>query len=472
VKRHLSLFLVVAAGRIVGSKPKTDPRSKHSQGKLVSRHFATQLIACLMLSLAGPLLAADWPQWRGPNRDGTWTETGIVSAFPSTGLIPKWKVPVGFGHSTPIVSSGKLYLSDLVVEHTNVHERVLCFNAGSGKRVWMTQHDTYPPDWFFNPSQLGGPGSTPIIHHGRVYALSTFLVLKCLEARTGTVIWRRDLAADYQLPASSLDASPLVDGNLLILPLGGKPAAGVVAFDLLTGREVWKALDQAKTWSSPVIVLAGGCRQLIVWMRQSVTSLNPTNGAVYWSEPTVSGGSPGFSAVSTPVTHGDRLLVSGLMFQLSNNQPAARVLWPDTPSGTRRILSDTSTPLFRDDFVYSPRSGGLFVCLEAGTGREVWQTNVVTNLRPGACVHLIPNGSGVFLYTDQGDLVRGQLTPVGYREFGRVHLIEPTSPLFTNKFAWAAPAFANRNIFVRNDCELRCYSLAANSGRPRLGKKD
>ena len=275
---------------------------------LVSRHSMKQLLtACFILPIAGPLIAADWPQWRGPHRDGTWNETGIVSSFPSTGLIPKWEVPVGFGYSTPVVSNGKLYLSDLVVENSNVCERVLCFNARSGKRVWMTQHDTSAPDWFFNPAQMRGPGSTPIIHHGRVYAISMFFVLKCLDARSGTVIWKRDLATEYQLPPSSLDASPLVDGNLLIVPIGGKPAAGGVAFDLLTGREVWKALDQAATWSSPVIVYAGGCRQLIVWMRQSVTSLNPTNGAVYWSEPTVSGGSPGFAAVSTPVINGDRL---------------------------------------------------------------------------------------------------------------------------------------------------------------------
>jgi len=429
------------------------------------------VIACLILPSVGPLIAADWPQWRGPNRDGTWTETGILASFPATGLIPKWKAPVGYGYSTPIVANGKLYLSDLVPEKRIVHERVLCFNARSGKQVWMTQHDTSPPDWFFNPAQMRGPGSTPIIHNGRVYALSMFFVLKCLDARTGAVVWERDLAKEYQLPPSSLDASPLVDGNLLIVSLGGKPAAGVVAFDLLTGREVWKALDQAATWSSPVIIFAAGTRQLIVWMRQSVTSLNPTNGAVYWSEPTVSGGSPGFSAVSTPVIYGDRLLVSGLMFQLDTNQPAAKVLWPDTPSGTRRILSDTSTPLFRDDFVYSPRSGGWFVCLEAGTGREVWQTKTVTKLRQGACVHLTPSGSSVFLFTDEGDFVRAQLTPAGYRELGRVHLIEPTSPLFENKFAWAAPAFANRNIFVRNDRELRCYSLAGNSERPKRGDK-
>jgi len=296
-----------------------------------------------------------------------------------------------------------------------------------------------------------------------------FFGLQCIDARSGTLIWKRDLASEYQLPPSSLDASPLVDRNLLIVPMGGKPTAGVVAFDLLTGREVWKALDQAATWSSPMIVFACGTRQLIVWMRQSVTSLNPTNGAVYWSEPTVSGGSPGFSAVSTPVINGDRLLVSGLMFELDRNKPAAKVLWPDTSSGTRRILSYTSTPLFTDDYIYSPRSGGLFFCLEAGTGREVWQTNVVTSLRHGACVHLIPNGASVFLFTDQGDLVRAQLSPAGYREFGRVHLIEPNSPLFENKFAWAAPAFANQNIYVRNDRELRGYSLAESSDHPKRG---
>jgi outer membrane protein assembly factor BamB len=237
---------------------------------------------------------------------------------------------------------------------------------------------------------MRGPGSTPVIPSDRVYAISMFTTLECLDARTGTVVWKHDLTAEYQHPPSSLNASPLVDGNLLIVSIGGKPAAGIVAFDLLTGREVWRALAESATWSLPVIISAGGTRQLIVWMRQSDTPLNPTNGAVYWREPTVSGGSPGFSAVSTPVIQGDRLLISGLMFQLDQTRPAAKVPWPDTPPGTRRILSDTSTPLFKDDFVYSPRSGGLFVCLDAATGRELWQTFTVTDLRQGDCVHFTP----------------------------------------------------------------------------------
>ncbi len=426
-------------------------------------YFRTLLF---LLTLTCHSLADDWPQWRGPNRDGVWNETGILSSFPSGGLQPKWKVSVGFGFSTPIVQDGKLYLSDLTVEQPIVHERLLCLNARSGKQLWMTQHDFSPPDWFFNPAQLRGPGPTPIIHDGRIYAISTFAVLQCFDARTGTVLWKHDLTTEYQLPPSSLDASPLIDDHLLILSIGGKAGAGVIALDLLTGHEVWRALSEGATWSSPVIFSAGGVRQLIVWMRQSVTSLNPTNGAVYWTEPTVSGGSPGFSAVSTPVLHGDRLLVSGLMFQLDSNRPAAKVLWPDTPSGTRRILSDTSTPLFRDDFVYSPRSGGPFVRLEAATGRELWQTNTVTALRKGALVHFTPNGSSLFLVTDQGDLIRAQLSPTGYRELERCHIIDPTSPLFEFQFAWSAPAFANRHLFIRNDRELRCYSLYARQSPP------
>ncbi len=433
--------------------------------------YSGKFVFLLQVLFATALGAADWPQWQGPNRDGVWRDAGILASFPSVGLVPKWKVEVGLGYSSPIIKDGKLYLTDLVPEQPLVRERTLCLNARTGKRIWMTEHAANGPDWFFNPAQMRGPGATPLFYRDRVYCLSMFSVLKCLEARAGREVWKRDLVAEYQLPPSSLDASPLIENNLLILSIGGRPGAGVVALDPSTGREVWRALGESATWSSPVVVSAGGTRQLIVWMRESVTSLNPTNGAVYWRIPTVSGGSPGFSAVSTPVLQGDRLLISGLMLQLSQTEPAAKVLWPENPSGRGRILSDTSTPLFRDDFIYSPRSGGMFVCLEAGTGREFWQTNTVTGLRQGACVHFIPAGPNLFLYTDQGDLLRAELSPSGYRELGRVHLIDPTSPLFEHKFAWSPPAMAGQEMFVRNDRELRCYSLAGKSRRVKAAKK-
>ena len=212
----------------------------------------------LALLIQWTLAAADWPQWQGPDRDGVWTESGILTSFPATGPALKWKVPVGMGYSSPVVQEGRLYLTDVVAAQPIIHERTLCLSARSGKRIWMTQHDATPPEWFFSPAQLRGPGATPILHGGRVYGLSMFSVLKCLDARTGTVLWKRDLAAEYQLPPSSLDASPLIDNNLLILSIGGRPGAGVVAFDLSTGREVWRALIESATWSSPVIISAGG----------------------------------------------------------------------------------------------------------------------------------------------------------------------------------------------------------------------
>ena len=113
------------------------------------------------------------------------------------------------------------------------------------------------------------------------------------------------------------------------------------------------------------------------------------------------------------------------------------------------------------DYVYSAKSNGELVCLEAATGKQVWGTTNVTELKNGASIHLTPNGDATFLFTDQGDLILAQLTPQGYREISRAHLLKPTSNLGVRKFAWTPPAYANRHVFARNDEELVCASLAA-----------
>jgi len=166
-------------------------------------------------------------------------------------------------------------------------------------------------------------------------------------------------------------------------------------------------------------------------------------------------------AVSTPVFSNHRLLIGGLMLKLDPDQPAASVLWPEMRAPTKRILSNTSTALLQGDYVFSAKISGELVCLEAGTGKQVWQTNSLTILKNGSSIHLTPCGDAVFLFTDRGDLIRAQLTPQGYREISRAHLLEPTSPFGDRKCAWTPPAYANRNVFVRNDTELVCASLAA-----------
>jgi len=409
-----------------------------------------------LLAVAVP--AEDWPQWRGPNRDGVWNETGIIESFPPGGLEISWRAPVGRGWSSPVVSQGRVYVTDVELTRPKARERVLCFDESTGKLLWSHPYAVDYPDWAFDPN-AGGPRATPIIRDGKVFTLGALGQLFCLDAVKGEVVWENNLAKEYQVKEfTGITASPLIEDELLILYICGKPAACVVAFDKHSGKEAWKALDDSFTYSSPIIITAGGRKQLIVWTQEAVTSLDPTTGKTWWREQVRT---PGDQAVSTPVFSDHRLLIAGLMLKLDADKPAASVLWPETRAVSKRILSNTSTALARGDFVFSAKTSGELVCLEAGTGKQVWETNTVTDLKNGSSIHLTPCGDAVFLFTDQGDLVRAQLTHQGYREISRARLLEHTSHFGDRKCAWPPPAYANRHVFARSDEELVCASLAA-----------
>ena len=413
-----------------------------------------QMTAALGLLLSLAAQAEDWPQFRGPNRDNAWNETGILKTFPAEGLKIRWRTPVGPGWSSPVIVRGRVYLTDMRLEKPRAWERIRCFKESNGKPLWSRASELVYPEWAFIPEHGGGPAATPIVEDGRIYSLGRSGLVDCLDARNGKVIWEKQL--EYEIGELSCRASPLIEGNLLILFTGGKPGACVIALDKKTGKEVWKALDDTLSNSSPLVIVAGGKRQLIVWTDNAVNSLNPATGKTYWRELTVTSSN---DSIPTPVVQKNRLLISGLMFELDADQPAATVLWPE--SRARRILSNTSTALLQGDYVYSAKSNGELVCLEAGTGKQVWGTTNVTELKFGASIHLTPNGAATFLFTDEGNLISAQLTPRGYREISRAHLLNPTSILGVRMFAWIPPAYANRHVFARNDEELVCASLAA-----------
>ena len=148
------------------------------------------------------------------------------------------------------------------------------------------------------------------------------------------------------------------------------------------------------------------------------------------------------------------------MFELNSEKPDATVLWPASKAPARRIFSHTSTALFRGDHLFSAKSSGELICVEASTGKQVWESNKVTDLNNGASIHLTPNGDSVLLYTDKGELIRARLTSQGYQEISRVAVVEPTFPFAGRNVIWSAPAYANRHIFARNSKELICASLA------------
>jgi outer membrane protein assembly factor BamB len=425
----------------------------------------TLQVTALALGLLATTVARseDWPQWRGPNRDGVWNESGLSESLPAEGLTVRWRVSVGWGFSSPVVAQDRVYLADSIVVKPHAKERFRCFEQTTGRVLWTYTYDVAYEDWAFDPNQEIGPVATPIVEHGKAYLVGRVGHLFCFDAQRGDVLWRRDLQKDYQVVAAPGAPSPLIHGDLLILFIGGKPGACIIALHKDTGHEVWRALNETLTFSSPIIISSGGTKQLIVWTQESVTSLDPATGKVYWRQHLLTNND---YAVSTPVFHNDHLLIGGLMLQLDPKQPAAKVLWPRSRAVSRRIFSHTSTALLRGDHLYSAKSSGELICVDAATGEQVWESTQVTDVINGASIHLTVNGDSVLLYTDKGELIRARLTPQGYDEISRASVLEPTFPFAGRKVAWSAPAFADGHIFVRNGKELICASLMPKPSSP------
>src|SRR5438552_87725 len=425
--------------------------------RFLAPQFQTTMAPALaFLLVLSNVIATDWPQFRGPNRDGNWDETGILESFPRKGLKIRWRHPVGGGFSSPVVAQGRVCVSDVELIKSSPRERVHCFEEKTGKVLWVYGYKENYLEWTYVPERGAGPTATPIVEQERIYVVGAYGYVHCLDVKRGTVIWEKHIGRQYEVAEMSCRPSPLIEGSLLIVFTGAKPGASVLALDKQTGKGVWKALDDHVSNSSPIVITFAGRRQLIVWSDNSITSLDPANGHTYWRETMVTSNN---DSVPTPVFQENRLLVSGLMLELSGDPPAASFRWPENRAPSKRLLSNTSNPVLQGEYIFSARSGGALVCLEAATGRQLWSTNSVTTQRNGASINITPQGGKFFLFTDEGNLICAQLSPAGYREISRAHLIDPTWPFAGAKFVYAPPAFANRHVFARSEVEIVCASL-------------
>jgi outer membrane protein assembly factor BamB len=401
--------------------------------------------------------AADWPQWRGPNRDGVWNEVGVLENFPAAGVKIVWRAPIGPGFSSPVVAQGRVYVTDSQVSRPKARERVLCFDAKTGKKLWTHSYEVDYADWAFDPKNPFGPRPTPIVNDNKLFALGALGRLICFESKDGKVRWQKSLKTKSK--DSAFTPSPLIEGNLLILVLdGGPPGPCVIALDKDSGREMWKAVDEVATLSSPIVLTAAGKKQLIVWTQGAINALDPETGKVYWRERYIGGAS---YAVPTPVAQDELLFVNGVMFKLDSEKPGAALLWPQGRPPSRQTISDTSTAMFGQDHLFACNLSGELVCIEAKSGRIVWTTNQVTDAKSGGSIHITVHGDSALLFNNNGELIRAQLTPAGYKEISRAALLQPTYPFGERKKAWTAPAYADRHVFARSDEELVCASLAA-----------
>jgi outer membrane protein assembly factor BamB len=419
----------------------------------------------MVIACAAIASADDWPQWRGPTRDGVWRETGIVERFVSPAIPIKWRVPVGSGYSGPTVVDGRVYLTDRMTEPAQ-RERVHCFDAKNGERLWSHEYDAP----YRNVSYTAGPRASVAVDGGKAYSLGTMGHLFCLDARTGDVVWQKDLDAlyDVEMPGWGISCSPLVEGDLLIVVAAGKNAC-LVAFDKNTGEERWKALDDRAQYSAPIVVEQAGRRVLVCWTGDNVAGLNPQTGAVYWKHPLKPIQMP--IGAATPVTDGRRLFVSSfydgsLMLRLTGReQPTVEEIWRKrglNEQQTAALHCMISTPVLDGNYVYGVDSYGQLRCLNADTGERIWESQGPVPKARWSNIHIVRHGDRYVMFNERGELIFARLSPQGYEEISRTKLIEPTTVQLGQRggVCWSHPAFADKHVFARNDQELVCASLA------------
>lgn len=456
---------------------------------LLKQSFAILVMSALCSSFFftnNTAQAEDWPQWFGPNRQGVWNETGILDKFPKEGPRKLWEVAVGGGYAGPATAKGKVYITDRVLDqgvadHANLFsrtnskgkERLICFSQESGKTIWEFSYPCH-----YTMSYPCGPRCTPAIQGNRVIFLGAMGDINCLDAATGKLIWNKSFPKDYQapIPVWGFASHPLIYQGMVITLVGPKKVA--VAFDLETGVEKWSALTLQNPaaeigYAPPMVFDFAGKKTLVIWHSESVNGLDPASGNALWTYPFRLKAN---LSIPTPRAVGNHLLLSSfyngsVLLEITENQP--KVIWKsngrgEQPGQTDSLHAIMSTPIIQGEYFYGVCSYGQLRCLRLENGKRVWEDLTATGsqkepVERWANAFLIPHGDRFFLFNEKGDLLISRLTPEGYKEIDRAHLIEPTGVApaggVNRKIVWSHPAFSQGHIFVRNDKKLVCFSL-------------
>lgn len=404
----------------------------------------------------------DWPDWRGVNRDGTWSETGIIDKFDSNILTPEWSVPIGSGYSGPTVANGKVYLTDLLKKPSQT-EGILCFDEKTGVKVWEFRYSCE----YIGVGYPAGPRASVIINGGRAYSLGTMGNLVCLNAENGEVIWQKDLNEEYEIrmPTWGISATPLITGAKIILQISGSNNACVIALDKNTGKEIWRNLEDIAAYSAPIIIGKNGKLAVVVWTENSLSGLNPDSGEIYWRIPWDVGSG---MSISTPVLYNDHIFVScfysgSMLVKLNSDYTSAQKVWQRCGESERKtdaLHCVMNTPVIIDDYIYGVDSYGELRCLEFSTGNRIWEDLTAVKKDRWANIHFIQNGNKTWMFNEHGELIISELSPKGFNEISRAKIIEPTKEQLPRGVTWSHPAFANKHVFVRNDNKLVCYDLS------------
>jgi outer membrane protein assembly factor BamB len=404
----------------------------------------------------GPVSAADWPQWRGPQRDAISRETGLADSWPEEGPPLLWETRgLGRGYSSVAIVGGRLYTMGDMDEEGQRSQFLLALDLNNRQIPWKLR---------VGPPHQDGSRCTPTVHDGRVYALGTEGDLVCAEANTGKELWRKNLTADFggrMMSGWKFSESPLVDGEKLICTPGG-PQAAMVALDRKTGEVIWKCVPPAganlgaAAYASVVISEAGGVRQYVTLLGRGAVGVDAQTGKLLWHYPRIANGT---ANIPTPVTDGDFVFVSTgyntgsallRLVKTGDTFKAEEVYW----LGPNVFQCHHGGFLKLGDHIFGAHghNGGNPICLEMATGKVLWSTNQLGR-RSGAV--LCVDKKLIFRYEDN-TVVLLDADPTAYRLRGKFNL--PGRPGLGGP-GWAHPVVVGGRLYLRHNEYLFCYDL-------------
>jgi outer membrane protein assembly factor BamB len=415
----------------------------------------------LVLGVLGwglPLLGTDWPQWRGPVRDGHADATeAALNGLPVDPRVA-WRLKLGAGWASPVVAGGRVFYLDSQDRREVLH----AVAASDGQEAWRAEvdavmHDEQGPD---------GPRGTPLVHQGHVYVLSCLGELQCRRVTDGQLVWRTHFQKDFGSPWLGEDSvipgasehgytgSPVLAGGQLIACVGSTNGAGVVAFDPATGAVRWKSQDDLAAYAAPFSTVLDGEPQVICFTVSGMVALAPADGRVLWRVPLKT--NYGRNCL-TPVVVGDRVVTGsyqsgllGLQVSRSGSDWTASRVWTN-----REATMNFASPVAVGGFVYGVGPQKNLVCVEASTGRLAWsQSGYFTSAAGNSFAALIVVGNRLLVTTDGGEVLLIATDSAACRELGRAQVCGRT---------WSHPAYADGRLYVADGISgagvLRCVEI-------------
>ncbi len=415
------------------------------------RSIVLRVLAIVAIHSAGR--ASDWPQWRGPLRNG---QAGPdVLAIPSLprDLHPEWRLPIGGGFSSPIVSGGKLVFLD----EREGQEWAHLIDASVGKEIWKV---AYAP--VFQDEWGAGPRSTPIIDGDRLYVQACNGEFRCLQLADGKTIWKTSFEGDFGVKFLGSKAkegtasrrgnngSGVIYRDRIVLPVGNTDGASLVCFDKLTGKVLWKSQSDEAAYSSFMAARLAGTEQIVAFTADALLAVLPDTGRLLWRVPLKTDAK---RHAGSPVIFGDNVVVNsqtiGLICEHITQESGvfkATEAWSD-----KSLKINLATPVEVEGNLYCQGVNKDYLCINGGTGKVLWSETGFGRGDKKDYSSTILIDHNLLILTYEGQLVLAAADPSKYKELGRLQVCGNT---------WSHPAYAQGRLFIRDGRELLCLKFS------------